>query len=117
MNQFIRASTNALLRHGINVTYKSTGASSYDPATSLVTASEVSKTVRVYPKQTRFTTFNHPDLIGKEGILFYLAASKCVTPKLSDIIVYNSSNYIVQSIQSHFANGEIALYKILTIRG
>ena len=117
MNQFSKASISAISRNGTTVTYKSVSNGTYDPSTGLITSNEVSKTVKAYPKHIKFTTFNHPDLIGKEGILFYFAATCTFIPKLSDIVVYNSSNYIVQSIQSHFAAGEVVLYRVLTIKG
>lgn len=117
MNQFMKASVNAINRHGTSVTYKSITNGVYDPSTGVVSSPEVSVSLKSYPKQIKFTAFNHPDLIGKEGILFYFTPDNSFSPKLSDIIVYNSSNYIVQSFQSHFAQGEIVLYRVLTIKG
>lgn len=116
MNQFSRASIAAINRSGISVTYKAVTNGTYDPSTGVVTSPEVSTTLKTYPKQIQFTTFNHPDLIGKEGILFYFSGES-FNPKLSDVVVYNSSDYIVQSIQSHFAQGQVVLYRILTIKG
>ena len=117
MNQFVKASASALLRHGVDITYKVVSNGTYNPSTGAVTNTETSNTYKTYPKHIKFSTFNHPDLIGKEGILFYFTPATGFTPKLTDIVVYNSENYVVQNIQSHFANGEIALYRILTIKG
>lgn len=117
MNQFSKASINAIARNGTTVTYKSVSNGTYDPSTGSVSSNELSKTLKTYPKHIKFTTFNHPELIGKEGILFYFAATSTFVPKLSDVVVYNSGNYTVQSIQSHFAAGEVVLYRVLTIKG
>ena len=117
MNQFAKASIGAITRNGTSVTYKTVSTGSYNPATGVVTSTETSITLKAYPKHIKFTAFNHPDLIGKEGVLFYFTAENSFVPKLSDIVVYNSGEYIVQSIQSHFAQGEVILYRVLTIKG
>ena len=62
--------------------------------------------------------YNYPTLVGKESILFYLANDALnFVPNIDDEISYKGKIYKVQSIQEHVAQGTIALYKLVAVRG
>ena len=117
-NQFLISTIKLINRHGVPMSYNSVVVGAYDVNTGSVTDTNTTYSLIMYPKQTRFSPHNFPDLVGKEGVIFYLANnSLAFTPKLSDTITYNSGKYVVQSIQTHTALGQIVLYKIVATKG
>jgi hypothetical protein len=118
MNRFLAATVNQINQHGVACVYSSKGAQVYNPATSKSTSTSVDASVKLYPKHIRTNQYNYPDLVGKQVIMFYLANSELTfTPKVGDSITYNSEKFLVNSLQSHAALGEICLYKLLAVKG
>lgn len=113
-----RIAVSAIARHGIVMSYDSVITGLYDPNHGKVVNTKATYTVKMYPKQFIANQYNYPTLVGKETIMFYLANSNLgFIPKIGDDVTYKSKAYRIQSIQEHFADGEIALYKLIGVRG
>ena len=118
MNRFLQSTVNQISTHGTTCVYLSKGNQVYNPATSKSTSTEVSHSVKMYPKHIKASQFSYPNLIGKEVIMFYLANNGLgFTPKVGDYITFNSNRYQVDSFQSHTAIGEVCLYRIIAAKG
>lgn len=115
---FLQVAKNALIRQGADLVFASLSAGAYNVELGKPTVTRTEYTVRMYPKQIIANQYNFPALVGKETIMFYLANdSLAFTPKINDEIEYKSKAYKVQSIQEHFANGAVALYRMVAVRG
>ncbi len=113
---FIKATSAAIDRHGISATYKTVTEGTYNVETSSTTNTETSYTIKMYMKQIRENQFSYPNLVGKEAGLFYiLGYNLAFNPSVKDVIVYNGTTYTVDSVQSHSANGQIVLYRVLGV--
>ena len=118
MNQFLTSTIYFITRHGFNISYKSRVVQSYNPATGTASASENTYAIKAYPKHIRANQYSFPELIGKDVVMFYIANSGLsFTPKPGDEIAYHSVVYKVTSLQSHAAQGEICLYKVVAVKG
>jgi hypothetical protein len=117
MNKFLIRTEEMIKKHGLTMTYVSKTQGTYNPATSAVTASSTNHSVVMYPKHVKANSYNYPNLIGKDIILFYLANNALAfIPKLQDSVDYLGVIYKIDSIQSHFAEGEVVLYRILALK-
>lgn len=116
---FLTATQGAIARHGIDLPYSSTSQTgSYNVETGTIDTTVTTVTLRMYPKQVIANNYNFPTLIGKEVVMFYLAnANLTIQPKLNDTITYKTHVYTVQSFQEHVANTQVALYRIIAVRG
>ena len=117
MNQFLKATQEAIARNGVQITYKKKGNSTYNPDTGLVTSTDVDYVITSYPKHIRASQFHYPDLIGKESYMFYIAGEQVFTPAVADSILFDSFLYKVDSIQKHFAAGVTCLYRVIAVKG
>lgn len=117
MNQFLKATKEAISRNGTKITYKQKGETSYNPADGEVISNDNSFTVSSYPKHIRASQFHYPNLIGKESYMFYIAGDQEFTPSTSDLIVFDGSSYKIDSILKHFAGGINCLYRIIGVKG
>ena len=117
MNQFLLSTKKLIARNGLNVTYKSITAGSYNVETGTSSATAVSHTVKSYPKQIIANQYNFPDLINKELIMFYIANdSLSFAVKLQDEIVYKGITYKIVRYQEHMAYGQVVLYIITAVK-
>jgi hypothetical protein len=115
-NPFIRATAAAIDRHGSMISYTSVQEGTYDVNTGSVVSTNTSYSIKSYMKHIRATQFNYPNLIGKEAGLFYiLAYGLAFIPDVQDTILFNSKTYKVDSVQSHLANSQIVLYRIMGV--
>ena len=116
---FLTATQGAIARHGIDLSYTSKSQTgSYNVETGTVSETVTTVTLKMYPKQVIANNYNFPTLIGKEVVMFYLAnTGLTLVPKLNDTIIYKTHVYTVQSFQEHLANTQVALYRIIAIRG
>lgn len=116
--QFLEITKRALKRHGINMDYTEVSTGAYDPETGKPAIVKTNHTLLMYPKQFIANQYNYPTLVGKESIMFYLTNDNLLfLPKANDEITYKLKKYKVQSVQEHFAEGSIALYKLVAVRG
>lgn len=117
MNRFKVAASKAVDRNGVDAVYKS-ASKVVDEVNSSVVNTVTDYNVRVYPRHTQANQYNHPTLVGKEVIVFYLADVPLgLVLKINDVITYAGKSYTVQSWREHVAVGEICLYKIVTVKG
>lgn len=115
---FQSATTAAIARHGLPLSYTSVLTGAYNVETGTPTVTRTSYTLTMYPKHFIANTYNYPALIGKDSFMFYLsAASLAFTPRMNDEIIYLGNTYRVQSYQSHVANASTVLYRIIAVRG
>lgn len=118
MIKALQMTVSAINRHGISMSYTSIVTGAYNVELSKVVNTRTTTTLKMYPKQFIANQYNFPNLIGKETVLFYLPNnSLSFIPKLGDEITYKGSVYRVQSIQEHFADGTVALYKLIAAKG
>lgn len=107
----------ALQRHGMDLVYR-TIVRVVDPIAASVTETPTDYTLRIYPRPMQATQYNYPTLVGKQTVMFYIAAdSLAFLPKPSDSITYLGDSYRVNSFQAHTAHGKTILYKIIGVRG
>ena len=117
MNNFKTSSIKLIAKHGVSMTHKSV-VRVVDDVQGTVTQTVTPYTVTMYPRQVVANQYNMPTLVGKEVVQFYLAnPPNAFTVTVNDTITYNSINYKVQSWQSHMANGEVCLYRIIAVKG
>lgn len=115
---FLRITINAILRHGSDCSYIAVQEGTYNVETGSVTNTETTHAVRMYKKHINASQYNYPDLVGKDAAMFYLANSSLgFTPAVRDKIVFNGVTYMVDSIQEHAAQGVVALYRIIALKG
>jgi hypothetical protein len=116
MNRFHAASINAINRQGTTVTFKSVVQGTYNTATGIVTNTEVTTTFKAFMKHINVSQYNHPDLIGKETVEFYVAGTSVTDIKPNDQFVNNSKTYTVVKVQDHWAAGELCLYCAIAVK-
>lgn len=117
MNWAVNSTRKALQRHGLDLNYI-TSTQVVDEVEGTVVDTETTHVLRIYPKPIQTNQYNFPTLVGKDTVMFYLAAEGLTfTVKPSDRIEYNGGTYRVNSFQSHTAFGQTVLYKILGIKG
>lgn len=118
-NQFLQSATMMINLHGEDAIYTRVQAGTYDPSTGSVVNTETPLTIKVYRKQIKATTFNYPNLIGKDAIISYISADSLVgyAPIPNDKISFGTTEYYVDSLQSHLALGTICLYRLVCVKG
>lgn len=117
MDWAVGATKRALQRHGQNLTYSSI-ARVVDPILGSATETLTSTTLKIYPEPIQANQWNFPTLVGKQTVMFYLAADGLTfTPKPSDEITYQGEVYRINSFQSFTAHGKTILYKLLGVKG
>ena len=102
--------------HGLELEYRSKINSVYDVETGSTTETINSFYVNMYPKNIQANQMHYPSLIGKTVCMFYVLANPLFTPKLQDVVIYNSSEYTIDSIQSHVASGSLVLYRLIGVK-
>ena len=117
MQWAVGSTKRALQRHGADLPY-STITRTVDPIEGSVTEVITNVTLRIYPEPLQVNQWNFPTLVGKQTVMFYLAADGLTfTPKPSDEITYLGEVYRVNSIQAHTAHGKTILYKLIGVKG
>ena len=117
MQWAVGSTKRALQRHGTDLPY-STITRVVDAVEGTVTETPTVLTLRIYPEPMTATQYNFPTLVGKQTVMFYLAADGLTfTPKPSDEITYLGEVYRVNSIQAHTAHGKTILYKLIGVKG
>ena len=117
MKWAVGSTKRALQRHGADLPY-STITRTVEPIEGTVTEVITNVTLRIYPEPLQVNQYNFPALVGKQTVMFYLAAdSLTFTPKPSDEITYLGEVYRVNSIQAHTAHGKTILYKLIGVKG
>lgn len=117
MDWAVGSTLRALQRHGLDLVY-TTITRTVDPIQGSVTDSPTSYTLRIYPRPMQVNQYNFPTLVGKQVVMFYLAADDLAfLPKPSDSITYLGESYRVNSYQAHTAHGKTILYRIIGTRG
>lgn len=115
-NAFLISTKKLITQHALDCDYLSVSTGTYDPALSAVTNTTTTYAITAYPKQVIANSYNYPNLIGKQIIEFYLInESLGFTPKVNDIIEYDSVQYVVTVLRSFTANKEVILYKLLSV--
>ena len=117
MQWAVGSTKRALQRHGMDLPY-STITRTVEPIEGTVTEVITNVTLRIYPEPLQVNQYNFPALVGKQTVMFYLAADGLTfTPKPSDEITYLGEVYRVNSIQAHTAHGKTILYKLIGVKG
>lgn len=113
-NLFLQATSRAIDRHGSVATYRVITEGSYNIETDSVVNTETDYTVKMYMKHIKATQFNYPNMIGRDSGLFYMLGYNLgFIPSPADLIIFGGKTYKVDSVQSHSASGQIALYRVL----
>ena len=117
-NPFLLASLKAVNRNGTDCTYVSVAEGAYNVETGSTTNVETSYTVKMFKKHLKANQYNYPNLIGKDAAMFYLVNDHLgFTPAINDKITIGSLTYKVDSIQEHYARGDLVLYRLVTVKG
>ena len=117
MEWAVGSTKRALQRHGQNLTYSSI-TRVVDPILGSATETITSTSLKIYPEPMQANQWNYPTLVGKQTVMFYLAADGLTfTPKPSDEITYLGEVYRINSFQAFTAHGKTILYKLLGVKG
>lgn len=117
MQTFLSNTIRFISIHGVACTYKKS-TQTYNVETGMTTDVDQSYDITVYPKQIKASQYIYPNLIGKEVVMFYLAANNLAfKPKNGEAIYYNGYAYNIDSYQEHSANGAIVLYRLVGVKG
>lgn len=118
MQAFTYAAKRLIAVHGSNIVYNSVQPGAYDVNTSSVTQGVTSNiALKSYCKNLKITQYNYPSLIGKEVYAFLIEVTSLgITPKVNDLITFNSKTYKVLSIEEHRALNEVVYYTILGVK-
>jgi len=107
----------ALQRHGANLKYTTTVVV-VNENEGTVTQTPTDFTLRIYPRPIQTNQYNFPTLVGKQVVMFYLAAEDLTFDvKPSDTIEYLGDVYRINSFQPHVAHGITVLYKLIGVKG
>lgn len=118
MNPFLVAAKNAMVRNGTTCSYIAVAEGTYNVETGSVTNTETTYTVKMYKRHIKINQYNYPNLLGKDAAMFYLVNdSLAFTPGINDKITFGSDTYTVDSIQQHYARGQLVLYRIVAVKG
>lgn len=118
MNAFLQSTKQHLAAHGSVETYIRVSAGVYDIAAGGAVDTSTEYSVLMYKQHIKASQYNQPHLIGKDAAMFIIAGDALgFTPKVKDKINFMSEVYTVDSYQSHIANGEICLFKLVALKG
>lgn len=113
-NEFIQATAYAIDKHGLLATYSVITEGAYNIDTGSTTNTSADYSLKMYMKHLKTNQFSYPNLVGKTAGMFYiLAYNLAFTPSVRDVILYSGKSYVVDSIQSHAAGGQIVLYRVV----
>ena len=116
MSPFLKAAKRAIGAHGITSVYKTRTQPSYDVETGTSSQTEVSITLKLFPKAVKVNQFNYPNLIGKTVIKFLALGDAGISPSTDDVIVFNSEVYTIDSYTEHYADSQVILWQILCVK-
>lgn len=115
-NAFLKITKDAINRHGQACVYTKVSSGAYDVATGGSTATVTTYNIKAYKKHVRANQFNFPNLIGRETAMFYIASdSLTFEPKPKDKISDGSKTFVIDSVQSHVALGQVILYRVMAV--
>ena len=115
-NTFIRATANAIDRHGSTATYKIITEGAYDVNTGTASSTETTYSLKMYKKHINASQYYYPDLVGKDSAMFYILGYNLgFEPQVQDLIIFSGKTYKVNSVQSHMADQTVILYRIIAV--
>lgn len=115
--QFTAAAKSLIYSHGVNIDIKTITTGAYNIETGTVTNTEVTTTVKAFPKMVAINSFNYPNLIGKTVEQFLVVAADLTTaPKAQDLIVRNNQTFTIEQVTEHTAGGSTIIYKLLAVK-
>lgn len=118
MNQFLISSKRLIEAHGESMVYSVVTEGEYDVETGQTINTETAYTVKMYKKHINATQYSYPTLVGKTSAMFYLVNTGIAfVPSVNDKITVNSETFVINSIVEHRAQHELALYRIIAIKG
>lgn len=118
MDKFLSAAIKAIDRQGGSGIYTSVTASVYNIETKKTTNTNTDYTIKMYKRHVRATQYDYPSLIGKDAAIFYIANYQLgFTPKNNDKITMLGDTYTIEAVYEHMAKGQVALYRLLAIKG
>jgi len=115
MNKFVATIKKILKMHGVSCNYTTISTGVYDIDTGSVVNTETITVVNTYPKVLKANQFHYPNLIGKEAVVFYLDATE-ITPRLEDVINWDSKSFKIEEVIPHTFNGEVVIYKAIGVK-
>lgn len=117
MNSFQKSVKKLIYRHGTDVTFTRVIEGDYDPETSQVVNTEISTSLKAYPKQIRTNQFNYPDLVNKTVVEFLMLGTDLTTePMPLDKIVMHGETYTIKNNLTIDTYGEATLFKALSVK-
>lgn len=118
MNPFLQAAKELVYKNGVQITYSSITTGSYNVETGSVTSTSSTTSLKAFPKLLKPSTYNYPNLIGKNVSEWLVVASDLhSSPSPQDKITRGSEVLTVETYSEHVAEGETVLYKIIAVRG
>lgn len=117
-NPFITSAKKLIYRQGADITYVKVTQGTYNVEAGTTTNIESTSTVKAFPKQVKVTTYNYPNLVGKDVVEFLIVSEDLTaTPNTTDKITYSGKTYQVETYVEVMARGELVIYKIMASKG
>ena len=113
----LKAVKDSLLKHGLQVTYKTVTEGNYNVETGSTVNTEATSTFLAYPKAVKTSQYNYPNLIGKKVLQLLVAGDAGISPSTMDKVTVITEEYTVDSFSEHYAEGAVVLYKLLVVKG
>jgi hypothetical protein len=117
MNWHKRACTRAINKHGKSAIFKQVQEGVFDANTLTTTNTQTSYNIKAYRNHIIANQYNFPNLVGKDTAEFYISNDGIpFTPKVNDIVEFDSVDYTVQSIRESWADTELCLFRVVCTR-
>ena len=118
LSPFIISANELINAHGSVVTYSAVTDGTYDSNTGTVTNTEVTTSIKAYPKRITATPYNYPSLVDKQLTQFLIAGNALASkPKTNDKVTLGTDVYTVNQVQEITADNIVCLYRCLSIKG
>ena len=118
MNPFVQAAKELIYPNAETVSVIQVVEGTYSPATGAVTNTETSYSIKAYPKKVKATSYNYPNLVGKEVIEFIIVSSDLsFTPAPTDRILRAGLEYAIEKTFDVSALGDRTITYLVASRG
>jgi hypothetical protein len=117
INMHKRAAVQLVNQHGKCSIYKQVTEGEFNVETLTTENTEKQYKVKLFKNHFKASQFHFPNLVGKDAAEFYIANNELkFKPAEQDFIEYDSTKYLVVSINENWANGELCLYRLVAVR-
>lgn len=89
----------------------------YNIETGTATSTETQYTIRAFKQHYQSNQYNSPHLIGKTAACFIAVGPDLgFVPKVNDRILCQGEVFQIDSLQEHWARGQLVLYRLIATK-